>query len=100
MATNDSVTITSIATVTVPVLANDYDPEGSAITVVAVGQGLKGSATLNTNGSITYVPSKSFKGSDTFAYSISDGQLTATASVTITLGTTTSGSTTGTKGRK
>ena len=98
VATNDSVTISSIAAVTIPVLANDYDPEGSAITVVAVGQGLKGSATLNANGSITYVPSKSFKGSDTFTYSISDGQVTATASVTVTLGS--SGTTTGTKGRR
>jgi len=98
VATNDSVTITSIAAVTIPVLVNDYDPEGSAITVVAIGQGLKGSASLNANGSITYVPSKSFKGSDTFTYSISDGQVTATASVTVTLGS--SGTTTGTKGRK
>ncbi len=91
IAVNDSVSMTSIGAVTIPVLANDYDPEGSAITVVSFSQGGKGGVSLNADGTITYMPSRSFKGNDSFSYSISDGQASAMAAVTISL-TTSSGS--------
>lgn len=97
VAVNDIVSMTSIGAVTIPALANDYDPEGSVITVVAFGQGSKGSVSLNSDGTITYVPAKSFKGSDSFTYTISDGQTTATANVTISLVTISGSKTTGRK---
>lgn len=97
VAVNDNVSMTTLGAVTIPVLANDYDPEGSAISVVSFSQGSKGSVSLNTDGTINYLPAKSFKGSDSFSYSISDGQATATATVNISLVTASS---TSTKGRK
>ncbi len=97
VAVNDNVSMTTLGAVTIPVLSNDYDPEGSAIRVVSFSQGSKGSVSLNTDGSINYVPAKSFKGSDSFSYSISDGQSTATATVNISL---VAASSTSTKGRK
>ncbi len=97
VAINDNVSMTTAGAVTIPVLSNDYDPEGGVIRVVSFSQGSKGNVSLNTDGSINYVPAKSFKGSDSFSYSISDGQATATAVVNISLVTSSS---TSTRGRK
>lgn len=97
VAVNDNISMTTLDAVTIPVLSNDYDPEGGAIMVVSFSQGSKGSVSLNTDGTINYVPGRSFKGSDSFSYSISDGQSIATAVVNVSL--VTSSSTSG-KGRK
>ncbi len=97
VAVNDNVSMTTPSVVTIPVLSNDYDPEGSVIKVVSFSQGSKGSVSLNTDGTINYVPGRSFKGSDSFSYSISDGLSVATAVVNVSL--VTSPSTSG-KGRK
>ncbi len=85
LAQDDLVNLSSIAPVTIAVLANDSDPDGDALSIVAFSQGAKGSVTLNGNGSLTYTPAKSFKSGDQFSYSIGDGQSTASAMVTIGL---------------
>ena len=91
------------------VLANDRDPDtgnNSGLTVskvqgvaanvgvatdttkAGVG-GVKGSVTLNANGSFTYEPPPGYEGSganaDSFTYEISDGTKTDTATVTINI---------------
>lgn len=100
LAKDDSVLLSSIAPVTINVLGNDSDPDGDTIKVVAFDQGSKGSVTLNSNGSLTYSPAKSFKNGDQFSYSISDGKLSASATVTISLQSSGSDSTsTGGKGK-
>jgi hypothetical protein len=43
-------------------------------------------ATLNGNGSVTYAPPPTFAGSDSFTYTVSDGLLTATATVSMAVG--------------
>jgi hypothetical protein len=40
-------------------------------------------ATLNGNGSVTYAPEPTFTGIDSFTYTVSDGLLSATASVSM-----------------
>ncbi|RMH82996.1 peptidase M11 [Pseudomonas sp. AOB-7] len=85
LAKDDSVTLTSKSPVTINVLGNDSDPDGDAIKVVAFDQGSKGSVTLNSNGTLTYSPAKSFKSGDQFRYTISDGKLSASATVYIGL---------------
>ena len=85
LAKDDSVLLTSIAPVTINVLGNDSDPEGDSLKVVSVVQGSKGSVTLNSDGTLTYSPAKSFKSGDQFSYSISDGKLSASATVSIGL---------------
>ncbi|WP_172153014.1 Ig-like domain-containing protein [Pseudomonas tumuqii] len=84
-AVDDSVSLSSIAPITIAVLANDSDADGDALSIVTFNQGAKGSVKLNSNGTLTYTPAKGFKSSDQFAYSIGDGQSTASASVTISL---------------
>ena len=96
-AVNDSLVLTAIAPASVAVLANDSDPEGAKLSVVAFTQGSKGSVSLNADGSLTYSPGKGFKSADQFSYTISDGQNTASATVSVSLNSTTT-STTG-KGR-
>jgi hypothetical protein len=84
-AQDDSVVLSSISPVTIAVLANDRDPDGDTLSIVSFTQGAKGSVTLNSNASLTYTPAKSFKTDDQFSYSITDGQSTASTTVTISL---------------
>jgi uncharacterized repeat protein (TIGR01451 family) len=110
LAINDTYTATgNIAiseTAGAGVLANDVDPDtanntgltvtqvqgaagnvGVATNTTAMGiGGVKGSVTLQANGSFTYEPPPGFTGSDTFTYQISDaGGKTDTATVTINI---------------
>ncbi|NQY87896.1 MAG: cadherin-like domain-containing protein [Colwellia sp.] len=93
---NDQVLISSKSSTTITVLSNDYDVDGDMLTITAVTKGAKGSVKINSDGSITYTPAKSFKKSDTFTYTVSDGSLTSTASVFIKLQSSDGGG----KGRK
>ncbi len=100
LAKDDSVLLASIAPVTINVLGNDSDPDGDSLKVVAFDQGSKGKVTLNSNGSLTYSPAKSFKSGDQFRYTISDGKLSASATVYISLQSSSSdGGSTGGKGK-
>ena len=57
------------------VLENDYDPDGDTLEVFSIYQPDKGQVTLNkNNGSITYIPSTGFMGTETFKYVVSDGR--------------------------
>ncbi len=70
--------------VTLDVLANDSDPDGDPLTVAAVTQGANGSVAVNPDGTVTYTPNSGYSGTDSFSYTVSDGQGgTATATVTV-----------------
>jgi hypothetical protein len=60
------------APVTVAVLANDSDPDGNPLAVVAVGPANHGTV-VNNGSSVTYTPAAGFFGADAFAYTIADG---------------------------
>jgi Bacterial Ig domain len=74
-------------------LANDSDPDGDSLTVTAVnGSAVIGSAvtlasgatlTVQSNGAFVYTPAFHYTGADSFGYTISDGNLTASATVSI-----------------
>ncbi len=85
IALSDSAVMSSITSITVPVLNNDYDPDGDSLTVTGVTQGNKGSVRLNSDGTLTYTPAKRFKSGDSFSYTISDGAKSASATVTVQL---------------
>ena len=70
------------------VLANDTDPAGYALSVTAITQPTKGTAVLNTDGTVTYTPNSGYTGTDAFSYTVSDGHGgTASALVSLTVGT-------------
>jgi hypothetical protein len=86
IAINDEATVGSKnSSVLIPVLDNDYDPEGSNLAIISTTQGKKGSVTVNADGTILYVPGKAFKSLDSFSYTITDGVLSNSASVRIEL---------------
>ncbi|MFV7783626.1 Ig-like domain-containing protein [Shewanella marisflavi] len=103
IAIDDSVNISSKTSVTFDVMLNDFDNEGDALSIVGLTQGAKGTVVLNADNTLTYKPAKSFKSSDSFSYTLSDGSLTSTATVSIALantGDSTGGNGGGKKGRK
>ncbi|HEX2749851.1 MAG TPA: Ig-like domain-containing protein, partial [Verrucomicrobiales bacterium] len=78
-------TVLSVSTAN-GVLANDTDPEGTALTAQIVTLPAHGTVTLGANGSFSYSPNNDFAGTDTFTYSAFDGARTsAPATVTITV---------------
>ncbi|MCP4540748.1 MAG: tandem-95 repeat protein [Chloroflexi bacterium] len=68
--------------VTVAVLDNDSDPDSDPITVTAVGAATNGT-TAYSNSVVTYTSDAGFTGTDTFTYTISDGEDSDTALVTV-----------------
>ena len=86
-ASDDAVSVDEDNPVTVDVRGNDADPDGDALTVTAVTQGANGSVSIDpVTGNPVYTPDADFNGTDTFTYTISDGQGgTSTASVTVSV---------------
>ena len=79
---------TSVFTpVDVNVLANDSDPDGDPLTILAVGQGSMGSTEIH-GGAVRYRPIAGAIGTDLFQYTIGDGHGgTDTSTVTVTIST-------------
>jgi hypothetical protein len=75
--------------VTVDVLANDTDPDGTvqpgSVTVESAPS--SGTASANNDGSITYTPDADFSGTDVFAYTVADddGAVSGAATVSVTV---------------
>lgn len=65
------------------VLGNDSDPDGDALTATLVTPAAHGTLAFSADGSFSYAPFTDFHGADGFTYEVSDGSVTATASVTI-----------------
>ncbi|RME58548.1 MAG: tandem-95 repeat protein, partial [Caldilineae bacterium] len=71
--------------VTIDVLANDFDPDEDALTVTAFTQPAQGVVAFAADGGLIYTPTHDFAGVDAFTYVASDGVLTATTAVTVTV---------------
>ena len=74
VAVNDRVSTPKNTPITVPVLDNDYDPDGDQLVVEEVGSPRYGSAIIDADNNIEYVPPLDWAGEDSFLYTISDGQ--------------------------
>ena len=83
-AADDSASVDEDGSVVVTVLSNDSDVDGDDVTVSAVTQGTNGTVTT-TGTTVTYTPAVDFNGDDSFTYTITDGKLTATATVSVTV---------------
>jgi Bacterial Ig domain len=69
-AVDDSTTTTTGTEVTVPVLDNDSGYQGGPISVSAPGHG----QAAISGSEVTYTPNQGYDGSDSFTYTITDGQ--------------------------
>jgi subtilisin family serine protease/subtilisin-like proprotein convertase family protein len=86
IANDDAATTDEGVGVTIDVLANDSDADGDSLSTTDVTSPSNGAATINPDGTITYAPNTTFSGSDSFDYTISDGNGgTSTATVDVTV---------------
>ncbi|MGE4013528.1 MAG: Ig-like domain-containing protein, partial [Alphaproteobacteria bacterium] len=86
IAGNDAATTDEDAPVTVEILSNDGDIDGDPLTVASIGAAGNGSALLQSDGTVVYTPNAEFSGTDSFGYTIFDGDggsASATATVTV-----------------
>jgi PKD repeat protein len=86
VAENDTAPTAMEAEVNIAVLDNDSDADGDSLAVTGVTDPANG--TVFHNGiTVTYTPNACFTGTDSFIYTVSDGnggEATATATVTVT----------------
>ena len=89
VATADTVTTaedTTLSIAAADLIANDTDAEGTPLTLTAIATGAHGTATLSADlATITFIPDANFNGDASFSYSVSDGILTSTGQVTVTV---------------
>jgi hypothetical protein len=93
-AANDSAVTPVNTAVSIPVLANDADPDGDPLAVTTVSQGANGKVSVNVDGTVLYTPNRRYTGSDSFSYQVTDGYSTASATVSVAVNAATSGGTT------
>ncbi len=85
VALDDAITVAMGAAATIGVLANDSDPDGNTLSIASVGTPSHGTATISGT-SVVYTPGTGYAGSDSFTYTIDDGQGgRATARVNVTV---------------
>ena len=77
--TNEDETLTISKDV---ILANDYDLDGDTISIASVNNPTNGTVTL-VNGDVVFTPTPDYNGPATFEYTITDGNLQNTATVTL-----------------
>lgn len=70
-------------TVTINVLANDAGGDPANFQVVYVTQGATGTTRINPNKTVSYDPGPAFTGNDSFTYTMSNGNQTASGTVTV-----------------
>jgi Bacterial Ig domain/Cadherin-like domain len=88
VANDDNVTADEDRAATFAVLGNDSDADGGALSVSSITQPIHGSASVNSDGSVSYTPDANYSGRDSFTYTVSDGSDTDSATVNVTVNDT------------
>jgi PKD repeat protein/disulfide oxidoreductase YuzD len=84
---NDSATTNQNTAITVDVLSNDRDPDGTLITsTLLIAQAPQhGKVSINPNGTVTYQPTANYIGNDQFTYLIQDNSGVYSSPATVSL---------------
>ena len=85
IAADDRATVAEDAPAVLAPLANDSDPDGDPLTIVAASAG-HGQVAINPDGTLTYTPDRDYAGPDTIAYTIADadgGRASAAIAITV-----------------
>ena len=87
VATTDTAVTSEGTAIIIGVLENDSDVDGDTLRVTVVDDPPKGTASINPNSTtVTYTPDDTFtSGDDTFNYTVTDGLVEVTTSVTVTI---------------
>lgn len=86
VAVNDNGLTRMNTAVTINVLANDYDTDGSlntASVTIVTAPVRGGTAAVNPDGTITFTPALNFRGTDGFAYTVRDNQGAVSSAATV-----------------
>ena len=87
VAVDDSAAATSGVATVINVLGNDSDvDDGDMLMLSSVGPASNGTTEANSDGTVTYIPNAGFTGTDSFSYTVIDGNGgsdMATVSVTV-----------------
>jgi large repetitive protein len=80
----DNAVVRAGRSISVPVLANDTDPQGDVLTVVEVGTPDQGEASIRNGSAVVFRAPVSFAGTITFPYTITDpGGLRSSSAITV-----------------
>ena len=85
VAGDDSFTTDEDVALAGDVFSNDNDPDGDALTFSLDADASNGTLSFNADGTFDYAPNANFFGSDSFTYTVSDGELSDSATVDITV---------------
>ncbi len=85
VAVDDEATTPEDQAVAVNVLRNDTDADGDALAIAAFTQPERGTVARDGDSTLVYTPAADVHGTDAFTYVLSDGALTDTATVTVTI---------------
>jgi VCBS repeat-containing protein len=82
---NQTVTTNEDTPVSGNILTNDFDPEGTALSVIlpAIFGPQNGSIIMNTNGDFTYTPNQNFNGTDFVVFQVCDSGIPLPATCAI-----------------
>jgi hypothetical protein len=86
IARDDDLSALEDTPIVLDVLANDEDPEGGPLTLVAVAAAQSGSTAIVGGSTVRYTPARDFFGTDSFEYTVSDrngAEASATARITV-----------------
>lgn len=83
-AVNDTASTNEDQAKTIYPLSNDSDAQNQTLSLVSVSAASHGS-TQKSGNAVIYTPNSNYSGSDSFVYQVSDGELTSSASVTVTI---------------
>ncbi|HXT31094.1 MAG TPA: Ig-like domain-containing protein, partial [Vicinamibacterales bacterium] len=89
VAVNDSIVVPENGVTTLPasgpasLTANDTDADNDVLEVISAGPASHGTVLVLEDGSVRYTPTANYNGPDSFAYTISDGIMTSSATVTV-----------------
>ncbi len=84
VAYDDSVSVNEDSSTTINPLNNDIDPDLDTLSIGVVGTPNNGTA-VKSGTSIIYTPNADFNGTDSFVYDASDGALSDTGVITVTV---------------
>lgn len=86
VANDDAATTVKNTSININVRANDSDVDGDSFVVTFASAPSNGTTSINADGTVRYTPKNGYKGSDSFSYTISDGQGgTDSANVAVTV---------------
>ena len=84
IAVDDNVSTAEDTTETILVTANDIDVDTDPLTVVSLSPVSHGTV-ITAGNTVIYTPTNNFNGTDNFTYTVTDGTVTDTAAVTLTV---------------